>query len=161
MTEETAITPSAVQLPDPKHDPIFERLEDQINWYDRKSRSAQRIFKRIKVVEILAAALIPLLAALSFREDKLVTAGLGVLITVLEGVLHLNQYQQNWSNYRSTCEALKHEKFVYLAGAGPYRSAPDPHALLAERIESTVSQEHAQWASVQQQAAKTQGNTAG
>jgi hypothetical protein len=112
------------------------------------------------VVEILSAAAIPFLAGLSYRYDKLVTGGLGVLITILEGLLHLNQYQQNWTNYRSTCEALKHEKYVYLAKAGPYATAQDPHALLAERIESTVSQEHAQWASVQQQAAKGQGDTA-
>ncbi len=161
MPEESARSPAAAVIPDPKSDPIFARLEDQIDWYDRKSRSAQRVFKRIKVVEILAAAAIPFLAALSFEYDKLVTAGLGVLITVLEGLLHLNQYQQNWTTYRSTCEALKHEKYVYLAKAGPYTSATDPHALLAERIESTVSQEHAQWASVQQQAAKGQGNTGG
>jgi hypothetical protein len=80
-----------------------------------------------------------------------VTAGLGVLITVLEGLLHLNQYQQNWINYRSTCEALKHEKYIYLGKAAPYVNLPDPHALLAERIESLVSQEHGKWASVQQQ----------
>ena len=161
MSEVNASSPAAVPVPDPESDPIFGRLEDQIDWYNRKSRSARRAFKRIKVVEILAAAAIPFLAALSFPHDKLVTAGLGVLITVLEGMLHLNQYQQNWSNYRSTCEALKHEKFVYLAKAGPYTNVPDPYAMLAERVESTVSQEHAQWASVQQQATKEQGNTAG
>ena len=77
-----------------------------------------------------------------------------MLITVLEGMLHLNQYQQNWINYRSTCEELKHEKYVYLGHAGPYANANDPHALLAERVESLVSQEHAQWASVQQQSTK-------
>ena len=126
----------------------------------RRSRSAQRIFKRIKIVEILGAAAIPFLAGLNYPGDRQVTGGLGVLITILEGLLHLNQYQQNWTNYRSTCEALKHEKFVYLAHAGPYATAPDPRALLAERIESTVSQEHAQWASVQQQSTKNQGNTA-
>jgi hypothetical protein len=146
-----AIPAGSDLIPVPGADPIFDRLEDQISWYDRKSRSAQHIFKRMKVVEILAAAAIPFLAGVSFSHDKLVTAGLGVLITILEGVLHLNQYQQNWTTYRSTCEALKHEKYVYLGKAGPYASAPDPHALLAERIESTVSQEHAQWASVQQQ----------
>ena len=161
MPEENAPSPAAVRAPDSESDPIFGRLEDQIGWYDRKSQSAQRIFTRIKIVEILAAAAIPFLAALSFPRDKLVTAGLGVLITVLEGLLHLKQYQQNWTNYRSTCEALKHEKFVYLAGAGPYMNVPNPRALLAERVESTVSQEHAQWASVQQQAAKTQGNRPG
>jgi CO dehydrogenase/acetyl-CoA synthase beta subunit len=132
-------------------DPTLARLEDQIEWYDRKSRSAQRIFKRAKIVEILAAAMIPFLAGVSFRHDKLVTAALGVLITILEGILHLNQYQQIWSSYRSTCEALKHEKFTYLGMAGPYADAPNPRVVLAERVESLVSQEHAQWNSMQQQ----------
>lgn len=136
------------------NDPIYARLEDQIDWYDRKSRSAQHIFKRMKIVEILAAAMIPFLAAVTFRYDKLVTAGLGVLITILEGILHLNQYQQLWNTYRSTCESLKHEKYTYLAHAGPYAGAADAHALLAERVESLVSQEHAQWSAFQQQSSK-------
>ena len=134
----------------PEADPIMERLEDQIGWYDRKSMASQRAFKRIKTVEIFAAAVIPFLAALKFPASGMITAGLGVLITVLEGMLHLNQYQQNWITYRSTCESLKHEKYTYLGKASPYANVPDPHALLAERIESLVSQEHAKWASVQQ-----------
>jgi len=133
-------------------DPIMERLEDQISWYDRKSLANQRYFRRIKMVEIAAAALIPFLAAVKRPETTWITGGLGVLITILEGMLHLNQYQQNWIAYRSTCESLKHEKYVYLGKAAPYGASPDPHALLAERIESLVSQEHAKWASVQQQA---------
>jgi len=135
----------------PEIDPIMERLEDQIAWYDRKSLASQRAFKRIKTVEILAAAVIPFLAALKLPFIGMVTGGLGVLITVLEGTLHLNQYQQNWITYRSTCESLKHEKYTYLGKASPYANVPNPHALLVERIESLVSQEHAKWASVQQQ----------
>jgi hypothetical protein len=135
-------------------DPIMARLEDQIDWYDRKSSLNQRIFRRIKITEILAAALIPFVSVFRMQFVSYTTAGLGVLITVLEGMLHLNQYQQNWINYRSTCEELKHEKYVYLGHAGPYASVNDPHALLAERVESLVSQEHAQWASVQQQGTK-------
>jgi hypothetical protein len=81
----------------------------------------------------------------------MVTGGLGVVITILEGLLHLNQYQENWIAYRSTCESLKHEKYTYLGKASPYTNVADPHALLAERIESLVSQEHAKWASVQQE----------
>ncbi len=135
-------------------DPIMERLEDQIGWYDLKSLVNQRYFTRIKTVEILAAAVIPFLAAFNLPQVRLMTGGLGVLITVLEGMLHLNQYQQNWIAYRSTCESLKHEKYVYLGKASPYSNAADPHALLAERIESLVSQEHAKWASAQQQEGK-------
>lgn len=139
-------------------DPIIDRLEDQITWYDRKSMSCQRIFKRIKIVEIVAAALIPFVAALGSKEfpwSPWLTGGLGVMVTVFEGLLQLGQYQQNWITYRSTCESLKHEKYLYLGKAGPYASAPDPHALLAERVESLVSQEHAKWASAQQSQPKT------
>ena len=143
-------------------DPIMERLEDQIGWYDRKSLWNQHVYKRIKVVEIFAAAIIPLIAALPFpgalsqaaQYKALLTGGLGVLITVLEGLIHLYQYQQNWITYRSTCEALRHEKYVYLGKASPYAGLSEgaAHALLAERIESLVSQEHAKWASSQNQA---------
>jgi hypothetical protein len=98
----------------------------------------------------LAAAIIPFLAGLGLPHTSIVTGGLGVSITVLEGLLHLNQYQQNWTNCRSTCEALKHEKYTYLGKAAPCANVGDPHALLAERIESLVSKEHAKWASTQQ-----------
>jgi len=132
-------------------DPTMERLEDQIAWYDRKSISSQQTYKRMKMIEILAAALIPFLAAWAFPHVLVVTAALGLMITVLEGALHLNQYQQNWVAYRSTCESLKHEKYAYLGKASPYSDEAGAHALLAERIESLVSQEHAKWASAQQQ----------
>jgi hypothetical protein len=141
----------------PDSDPIITRLEDQIAWYDHQSTRCQRIFKRIKIVEIVAAALIPFLAALGSKDfpwSPWLIGGLGVTITVFEGLLQLGQYQQNWLTYRSTCESLKHEKYLYLGKAGPYANAPDSHALLAERVESLVSQEHAKWASAQQSQTK-------
>jgi len=140
---------TATALP-PSDDPIMTRLEEQLNWYDTRSQSNQLYYKRIKIAEIIAAALIPFLSAVNFKHVVLVTAGLGVLITVLEGWLHLYQYQQNWTTYRSTCEQLKHEKYLYLGNAPPYATANDKRAILAERIESLVSQEHAKWASLQQ-----------
>jgi Protein of unknown function (DUF4231) len=148
------------EIPSRSDDPTWDRMEDQIDWYDRKSIRYQKIYKRIKIIEIIAAAAIPFLSALDISVGGKggsghlvsVTIGvLGILITILEGVLQLNQYQQNWIAYRSTCESLKHEKYTYLAKAAPYKDAPDPHALLAERAEALISQEHAKWASVQQQ----------
>jgi len=133
-------------------DPTLERLEDQINWYDRKSNYSQQVYKWLKVIEIVAAALVPLSAGLHMPAAA--TGSLGVLIAVLEGLLQLNQYHHNWLAYRSTCETLKHEKYLYLANAGPYSTATTAHVLLAERVESLVSQEHATWAAGQEEAAK-------
>jgi len=128
------------------------RLEDQIDWYNRRSIKSQRLFKALKLATIVAAAAIPLCAGL--QVSAWVTGGLGALIAVLEGIQQLNQYQHNWITYRSTCEALKHEKYLYLAGAGPYAGAANAKALLAERIESLISQEHAKWISSVEQLPK-------
>jgi hypothetical protein len=81
-------------------------------------------------------------------------AWLGVLIVVVEGFQQLNQYHQNWTTYRSTCEALKHEKYLWIATAGPYAAAENSHALLAERIEAIIAQEHTKWVSTRDQAVK-------
>ena len=78
-----------------------------------------------------------------------VAGALGAVIVVLEGLQQLFQFQQNWISYRTTAEALKHEKFLYLASAGPYREADSPDATLAERVESLVSQETGAWAAPQ------------
>jgi hypothetical protein len=132
--------------------PTWERLEDQIGWYDRRSSYNQRMFKWLKIVQVACAAAVPLSAGLDGPAS--VTGGLGALIVVLEGLQQMNQYHQNWITYRSTAEALKHEKYLYLAGAGPYGAAEDATALLAERIEGLVSQEHAKWVSGQEEAPK-------
>ena len=135
-------------------DPTLGRLEDQINWYDHKSSYNRRMYKWLKGVEIIAAALVPLSSGL--RLPAALTGSMGVLIAVLEGLLQLNQYFQNGITYRSTCESLKHEKFLYLAAAGPYATEdrPQAHAKLAERVESLVSQENSQWAALQERQAK-------
>jgi Protein of unknown function (DUF4231) len=137
-------------------DATMERLDNQIAWYDKRSEWNQRFYKSLKMTVIATAALIPLLSGLEVPHlaptgvPTWVLGVLGALIAVVEGLQQLNQYHANWISYRSTCEALKHEKFLYLGKAGPYAVAADPHALLAERIESLVSQEHAKWASSQE-----------
>jgi hypothetical protein len=133
-------------------DPTLGRLDDQIDWYDRKSTSHKNYFNVLKVVAIVAAAVIPFLAALPLggQFSRIIPAALGALIVVIEGIQQLFQLHTNWLLYRSTCESLKHEKYLFLAGAGPYAAAPNPHSLLAERVESLVSQEHARWTGTQQ-----------
>lgn len=128
-----------------KNDPIMERLENQIEWYDKKSQDNQKWFKQLKVFEIFLAAIIPFSAG--FHWPAWLTGGFGVLIVIIEGIQSLCQYHHNWITYRSTCEYLKHEKYLFLGSAGPYADSDNPKALLTERIETLVSQEHAKWIS--------------
>jgi hypothetical protein len=145
-------SPAAVEGVDPASAAALRRLEEQIAWYDGKSRHNQRWFKRLKVGQIVLAAAIPAAAALGAGSSPLAVAG--ALIVVVEGLQQLQQYQQNWTTYRATCERLKHERHLYAAAAGPYAGAARPGALLAERVEGLVSQEHAAWVSQQREATK-------
>jgi len=127
--------------------PTLARIRDQISWYDGKSAHCQRWFKLLKVLQIVTAAAIPVMAGA--KAPYWLVGGAGALIVVLEGLQQLHQYQQNWAAYRATCERLKHEQFLFLAHAGPYAAALNSEALLAERVEGLVSQEHAAWVSQQ------------
>jgi hypothetical protein len=142
-----------------RENPTLKRLEEQIDWYDNKSTFNQSWFKRLKIIELIVAALIPLLAGLSTLITHsaiiiVITGSLGALIVVLESLQGLYQFQSNWISYRSSCEGLRHEKYLWLARAGHYADAKDPDRLLAERIESLISTEHAKWVSAQEKAGK-------
>lgn len=101
-------------------DSCYVRLEQQIDWYDSKSGFAQKYYKRTKYFTISAAALIPIIALSGLPYSEWLIAVTGSLIAILEGANHLNQWQHNWITYRSTCEALRHEKYTFMAGADPY-----------------------------------------
>jgi hypothetical protein len=136
--------------------PAQKRLEDQIARYDLKSQHNQRWFKALKICQIVVAAAIPVAAATS--APVWLMGGGGALIVVLEGLQQLQRYQQNWTTYRSTCERLKHEKFLFLIRAGPYAAVPNPESLLAERVEGLVSQEHAAWVSQREEGSERIGD---
>jgi hypothetical protein len=103
------------------NDETLGRLDDQIRWYDNHSGRQRMSFYLLKLVTIVAAATIPLLAAILSDAylNKIVTSSLGALIVVIEGIQQLFQLQTNWILYRSTCESLKREKYLYLGIAGP------------------------------------------
>lgn len=125
---------------------IESRVDDQIHWYDRKSQRAQCWFKWLRGVEIVAASAIPVIAGFSKEPfpGALVIAILGALIVVIAGTVSLNQFQENWIEYRTTCESLKHEKFLYLTKSEPFH-IEEPFHLFVQRIESLISKENSSW----------------
>ena len=138
-----------------EENPTIKRLDDQITWYDRKSASGKHWFQRLKILEIVVAVFIPFLSGL--HASTILTGSAGVLIVIFEGLQHLFQFQSNWINYRSTCENLKHEKYLWQAKAGPYLDVQNPDAVLADRIESLISQEHAKWIAGQENTTHKKG----
>lgn len=80
-------------------------------------------------MQIIAAALIPFVSGLggalpSFSEQYILqTVGvLGMAIAIATAVGSLFKFQENWVQYRTTAEQLRHERFMFLTGVEPYNN---------------------------------------
>ncbi len=71
--------------------PALDRLNDQIGWYSRKSRAAQRRYKVLKLFQVIAAASLPLIPVFTIPHPEKVAAVLGLIILIIETVQQLNQ----------------------------------------------------------------------
>jgi hypothetical protein len=76
------------------------RLAEELRWYDARARDNQRWYRAIKVAQLVAAALVPVMAGMGV--SAWITGGLGSLIVVLEGIQQLYQFQEHWIAYRTT-----------------------------------------------------------
>lgn len=126
---------------------LKNRVDHRINWYDRKSCFNQNWFKRLQVIAILSASTIPFLTGYSSGEDVSIRVCIGILglmVAAITAVLSLYKFQENWHEYRTTCESLTHEKYLYLTNTEPY-DIPEPFPLLVQRVEMLISKENSMW----------------
>ena len=126
---------------------LKDRVDDQIDWYDKKSQVNQKWYKCLRLIEIIAAASIPFVAG--YMGDgvlwpKVIAGTLGLIVAIITAIVGLYNFQEHWVEYRTTCESLKHEKFLYLTKTEPY-NIEDPFPLFVKRIESLISTENTKW----------------
>ncbi len=77
------------------------------------------------------------------------------VVAILAANLKTFNYRQKWLSYRTTCETLVKEQYVYEAAIGDYRTTEDKEALFVERVESVIARENTMWISTQ----KTQNSS--
>ena len=128
-------------------DYVEQRINDQIGWYDRRSVTNKRWFKRLRFAEIVVAATIPFLSGFADKSlaIKIAIGTLGVFVAVIASLLGLLQLQVHWIEYRATAESLKREKFSFLTQTDPYNK-DDAFHLLVQRVEALLSKESSEWA---------------
>lgn len=135
-----------------EEDYLNQRLEDQINYYDRASQKNQRYYKRTKVIEIFSASLIPFLAGNMAQTPKIawLIGVLGLAIAICEALAALHKFHDNWLQYRAIAEALAKERYLYLTNVKPYNTNAAFRKLVVT-IEAMLSEENSQWVQTMQQ----------
>jgi hypothetical protein len=126
---------------------IQQRVDDQLNWFEKKSAWNQSRYKWLRTGTIAASVSIPVLSGMiaQFSWLTYVVGALGAMVALIEGILSLNKYQDNWVHYRSTAEALKREKLLFQTRSGLYQKAQDPFHLLVSQVETILQSENQAW----------------
>lgn len=127
-------------------DYIKDRLEDQINWYDRKSSTNQTYYKRLELLRIGLAVSIPVLTLFLDENSwiKYAIAIVGAIIAFIEGTNQIYNFKDLWTKYRNTSEALKREKLLYQTDTAPY-GKDNSTTTLIDRCERIMSSENNTW----------------
>lgn len=104
------------------NDYINSRLIPQMDWFDKQSNSCKKKYQAIKLIQTILFASLPFLAGLVDKWGLLIyVIGLiGVILSILEGVLSFKNYHENWLNYRTKCEILKKHYNLYQNNVTPY-----------------------------------------
>lgn len=126
---------------------IIDRLDDQINWYDKKSAQNKKYYTFFRIISVTMSACIPILTGMVLEYNFLlhIIAIIGGLLVISESITSLFKWQENWTRYRSITEQLRHEKIAFQTNTGVYRDVEAPFADLVERCENIISSENANW----------------
>lgn len=122
---------------------LKERYEDQVNWYDKKAIWNQKVYRRFQLIIIILSAITPVLVAI--KETRWPAVVISALVAIGIAVLKTFKFQENWINYRTTCETLKKEIYLYKARIGDYKATEESKNLFVERVESLISRENTMW----------------
>ena len=140
---------------------LNDRYFKEIDWYDHKAIVNQKRYKMAQWILIILSAITPILIGIeSVSKEKipwliwipLITA---TIVAVLTSAMKTFKYQENWLNYRTTCETLRKEIHLYNAGIGDYTEVADKEAVFVERVESLISRENTIWLTVQKKKEKS------
>jgi hypothetical protein len=129
---------------------LNERLEKQINWYSSKSKLNKQWYQALKTSEIVLAAITPFIVALVSGDTnflKYVAGAMSIIIGILAGLLTAFKFHEKWIQYRSTCENLNHEKYLFETNSSIY-TTNSSFNLFVERVEFIISKENSDWTQI-------------
>ena len=132
---------------------IKERVNDQINWYSKKASGFKKYHNFINIFCLFVTSGTSLTIILQLLYDNLsngiliLTSILTIIATVLLAVDKLYKFEELRINYRSTCEKLIQEKYIFLTVSGEYfeLTEKDRNNLFVQRCESIMTTEVGNW----------------
>ena len=125
---------------------IKDRVENQIQYFNRKAIESQKWYRRLKKVAIVCNILTTIAIALVFAVPdrlKLITGSIAFVLSMV--VLATYQWEEfanygsKWEKFRLVTERLKSEKFLYQHQAGRYASDDEKFSKIIKPIADCIN----------------------
>ncbi len=149
-----------------------ERLQQQIDWHNKKADENKTKYKKFKRLEFILAASIPVVIGIStmslFENSilfhiagkvgaqdvnhpvsmsivlQLLAVAAGIILAIVNKTIELEEFFKNWKDYRTIEEYLQNHKILYLTQSAPYDDESAFHTLVSN-VESFLAEEIQKW----------------
>ncbi|MEB3361794.1 MAG: DUF4231 domain-containing protein [Synechococcaceae cyanobacterium] len=132
---------------------LSQRLEPQLAWLGKASRTNKAAYLRYRLFGIGLGAVITILSPYANKSYSwngipvvpllLQICGAGVALS--GAMLALNQHQENWLRYRNLKEALEREKWLYSTGSSEAYSGSNGFQQFVCTAEQMMGDERSLW----------------
>lgn len=128
-------------------DYLKDRLDPQIDWYERKARKAKNTYWWVTIVQFAGTALVPVLNSLSAfdRTFLFVSSGSAACAAFATGFLVLQRPMEHWIRYRNAATTLASYRTRHAYRTKPF-DAGDIDRLLIDMAEHEIATENDTWA---------------
>jgi hypothetical protein len=124
------------------------RVDDQIAWYEKKSAYYKLLSVLSEISLIILSASIPVLVLFikgDSDEIKVAIAFIASITSIISATSFFFKFKEQWLEYRTVAETLKHEKIFFLTNSGGYTNSQDAYSKFVERIERLISKSTSDW----------------
>lgn len=126
-----------------------DRVNEQCKYFSKKAYSNKKNHYTVSIIKLIISLAITIVSSVmgDGSIESIVIAVLSALLALIEGVLLLFRFPENWITYRMTSEQLKREKFLFEAKAGEYYNIDnmDAYNLFVQNVEGIILNCNKEW----------------
>ena len=138
---------------------VLEYIESQHSYYNDHGVKHSRLYWSCKVPSLVSASLVPVFALQMGESFKTVTAMLGAIVAISEGLIQIGRYHENWVTGIAARDGLERERELFITEVGPYANIDLKKRTikLFERASALMMQEEGAWARIRRDVGSPKG----
>ncbi|MCD8059436.1 MAG: DUF4231 domain-containing protein [Bacteroides fragilis] len=132
-----------------EQDYLETRVSTQQEYFSERASSNKKHYYVTSILKLVISLTITVLSSVMFDTSpvSIIVAVLSAIMALIEGILLLCKYNENWIMYRMTSENLKKEEYLFKTRTGEYYMLDDSQAfnIFVRNIEEVIQNSNKHW----------------